>query len=853
MPAQAAPVFPDLQTFEPRDLQFQERDPIEETEPCPPATPLCRPPGPKHNLLRFTNTVFNGGEGKLEVYGSVTNPGQPGSEGPAFQRIFDENGEESSTENIGRFYWHAAHSHYHFDDWGSYQLWTKADYDAWRAHDPSHPGHEDEASRRGMKTTSCVMDEEFIGGVENTPFPGRYPSGGCTPNAGGLMRQGLSPGWGDTYDYYRAEQWIDLGPTGSPGSELDPGRYVLRSVTDPKNVIYESANKADDSRESIYNEDDPTEALGNEATYEILIDSAGRIVDQKAPSGTVAINDVDESTPSRAVNVKVIGRDDVADVGSFVVGNTAAEAQAEAAAGRWRAYTGTGSTPHAFNWTLDAGPGTKTVHIVLRDGSGKTARITDTIELEAGGVGDSDYSNEVLEDSPAGYWRLGETGGTVAANSAGSGNTGSYQRGPQLGQASLVPSETNLATRFNAASRQHVRVPHSGSLNPGSELTVEAWIKPDEVPAGFATVAAKPGAYALQFNAGQLEFKVDGESNPARAVAPAGAIQAGRAYHVVGTYDGTAVRLYVEGQLVNSVLFSEDPASSPDSFHIAAWRGEVEFLSGTVDDVAVYPQALSGQRVTDHREAAKLPPPPPPPPVTVNAPTGLGAVAKSASTIQLNWADKSNNESEFVIQRSTSPSFASPKVFSTEANDVGLLDTGLSPNTTYYYRVKAHLAAALVDSAWSNVASAKTASAGGGGGVVKPPVIIPPTPEPVFPAAKVSWTGTKAAIRTDRKGRLTYTFRVTGGTSGMAKFLTRKAVRTSSKSKRKRHVTFLAKAFKVPRSGKVVLKLKLSKKGFAILKRNKTVYLKVRVGAYGKGPAKLAEKRLTLKAPKPKR
>ena len=87
----------------------------------------------------------------------------------------------------------------------------------------------------------------------------------------------------------------------------------------------------------------------------------------------------------------------------------------------------------------------------------------------------------------------------------------------------------------------------------------------------------------------------------------------------------------------------------------------------------------------------------------------------------------------------------------------------------------------------------------------------------------------------------------------MAKFITRKTVRTSSKSKRKRHVTFLAKAFRVPSSGKVKLKLKLSKKGFAILKRNKTVYLKVRIGAYGRGPAKVAEKRLTLKAPKPKR
>ena len=63
-------MFPDLQTFEPRDLLFQERDPLEETEPCPPATPACRPPGPRHNLLRFTNTVFNGGEGRLEVFGT---------------------------------------------------------------------------------------------------------------------------------------------------------------------------------------------------------------------------------------------------------------------------------------------------------------------------------------------------------------------------------------------------------------------------------------------------------------------------------------------------------------------------------------------------------------------------------------------------------------------------------------------------------------------------------------------------------------------------------------------------------------------------------------------------------------
>ena len=404
--------------------------------------------------------------------------------------------------------------------------------------------------RRGVKTTSCVMDEEFIGGPGTTPFPGRYPSGGCTPNATGLMKQGLSVGWGDTYDYYRAEQWIDLGPAGSPASELDPGRYVLRSVTDPKNLIYESASKADMRARATTT----TQRSRHARQRGHLRDPDRQRWPDRGPDGPDR-HGCDQRRrrvdSSRAVNVKVIGRDDVSDVTSFRDGNSASEA----ASAEPRTYRGTGSTPDAFRWILNAEAGTKTVFIQLRDGSGKTTMITDSIELEAGGSGDSDYSNEVIADSPAGYWRLGEASGTFAANSAttGTANSGTYSRAPQLGVTSLVPSETNTATRFNAAARQHVAVPHSGSLNPGSGLTVEAWIKPDSIPAGFATVAAKPGAYALQFTARRLEFKVEGDSTPAAAVAPAGAIQAGQTYHVVGTYDRTNVRLYVEGRLVSTV------------------------------------------------------------------------------------------------------------------------------------------------------------------------------------------------------------------------------------------------------------------------------------------------------------
>ena len=59
------------------------------------------------------------------------------------------------------------------------------------------------------------MDEEFIGDLPGHAVPGvATRRAGCSPNSPGMMIQGLSPGWGDTYDYYRSEQWIDLGPQG---------------------------------------------------------------------------------------------------------------------------------------------------------------------------------------------------------------------------------------------------------------------------------------------------------------------------------------------------------------------------------------------------------------------------------------------------------------------------------------------------------------------------------------------------------------------------------------------------------------------------------------------------------------
>ena len=56
---------------------------------------------------------------------------------------------------------------------------------------------------------------------------------------------GISVGWGDWYPAYLYGQWVDLGQT-----PLADGNYVVRSVADPDNLIWESPDGADQSRES---------------------------------------------------------------------------------------------------------------------------------------------------------------------------------------------------------------------------------------------------------------------------------------------------------------------------------------------------------------------------------------------------------------------------------------------------------------------------------------------------------------------------------------------------------------------------------------------------------------------------
>jgi alpha-tubulin suppressor-like RCC1 family protein len=78
-----------------------------------------------------------------------------------------------------------------------------------------------------------------------------------------------------------------------------------------------------------------------------------------------------------------------------------------------------------------------------------------------------------------------------------------------------------------------------------------------------------------------------------------------------------------------------------------------------------------------------------PPSSTPTAPTGLSATAISTQQLNLTWTDRSTNETGFILARSTYSGGSFSDIVTLPANATNYSDLGLSPNTAYYYVVRA--------------------------------------------------------------------------------------------------------------------------------------------------------------------
>ena len=140
------------------------------------------------------------------------------------------------------------------------------------------------------------------------------------------------------------------------------------------------------------------------------------------------------------------------------------------------------------------------------------------------------------------------------------------------------------------------------------------------------------------------------------------------------------------------------------------------------------------------------------------SPSGLTATAVSFQGINLTWQDNSVDETAFRIQRRIGSSASWVEIGTTAANATMFSDTGLKPNTTFHYRVRAFRRIGFSD--FSNEAMATTPKP-------LPPTLtrIAPTRGPV--GTRVNLTGTHflGATAVSFDGVPAARFEVVSGTS----------------------------------------------------------------------------------------
>ena len=90
----------------------------------------------------------------------------------------------------------------------------------------------------------------------------------------------------------------------------------------------------------------------------------------------------------------------------------------------------------------------------------------------------------------------------------------------------------------------------------------------------------------------------------------------------------------------------------------------------------------------------------------MTAPTGLTATAVSSSQISLAWQDSNSGIAGFKIYRKTGASGSYAQITEVPSSDRNYTDAGLSPSTTYFYRISATTGSS--DSPYSNESSATT-------------------------------------------------------------------------------------------------------------------------------------------------
>ena len=198
-----------------------------------------------------------------------------------------------------------------------------------------------------------------------------------------------------------------------------------------------------------------------------------------------------------------------------------------------------------------------------------------------------------------GQWQFNEGTGKVATDASGNGNNG------KICGATWVDGKVGKALSFDG--NDYVEIPHRANLNPCNAISVEAWINPASMKVWQRIVSKSPHPntdYSMFIGTDKRVGVSVKMGKIAQTVYSAkNTLQVGTWTHVVGTYDGCRMRLYINGKQVNSFPLKGKINVNKGALRIGG-DPQGDYFQGIIDEVSIYDKALTACEVLNHYQAA---------------------------------------------------------------------------------------------------------------------------------------------------------------------------------------------------------------------------------------------------------
>jgi hypothetical protein len=207
-------------------------------------TPSCYPEEVAERgarrCLRFDQVIANVGDGPFELRYRMEGLA---TEQQLRQRVYASDGSFNEF-TVDTYEFHPAHAHFHYKNFGQAFLYRL------------HPDGSMEKVRESRKNGFCMIDVEntrFGLDDQGLPYKGEAPRTYYFPRCnapterdehGTYMVNGISVGWADVYNWFLADQYIEI-------SGVPDGLYVIETRANPIRTVHETTFDDNAARATI--------------------------------------------------------------------------------------------------------------------------------------------------------------------------------------------------------------------------------------------------------------------------------------------------------------------------------------------------------------------------------------------------------------------------------------------------------------------------------------------------------------------------------------------------------------------------------------------------------------------------